>query len=267
MNHEKINTTPSKEPDFPNAYSDVVAEHPQILAAIKALATKREHRASHRERGFYSDDHRDSTLDSFIGMGDEKTTLGVDDLAVKVLHERPQTHYTFEDQVAHLKRGEGVDGLEQLVTGNKEENVIVTTLMPGKGIASIPALQFARQVKPEHIARLKATLSEMRERELEFDNAGNILFDPEAGFSIVDYRFITYNGHPIGSGSEPSLTQGHRKRQSEMNVDVVLDLAATMRVYTSDSLLNGYSEFSTSFVPRKALGKLALKAAFKRAAK
>jgi hypothetical protein len=264
MNYETNNHSSSPEIKFSHTYSEVIRDHPLIPVAIKALADKREQRASWRERGFFHDDHRDSTVDGFIGMGDEKTTLGVDNLAVKVLHENPQTHYTFEDQVAHLQRGEGVDGLEQLITGNKHENVIITTLMPGKGISSIPALQLARQVKPEHVTRLEATLSQMRERELEFDNVGNILFDPEHGFSIIDYRLITHDGSPIDAQNDPSTIARYRKRQNEMNVSMILDLAATIQERTSKIMMNGYGEYESTHRQRSALGKIALKAAFNR---
>jgi hypothetical protein len=264
MYYEKNNTPPNSELNFPQVYSNVIANHPQISTALKGLTDKRKLRTSNRERGFFHNDHRDSTVDGFIGIGDEKTTLGVDDMAVKILHENPQTHYTFEDQVTPLQRGEGVDGLEQLVTGNKEENVLITTLMPGKGIASIPALQLARQIKPEHITRLEATLNEMRKRELEFDNIGNILFDPETGFSIIDYRHITHDGSPIGTESDPSITQGYRDRQNEMSVDTILNLVTTMQEHTSKVMMTGYGEYASSFTPRSPLGRLALKAAFSR---
>lgn len=252
------------EPLFPEPYSTVTAEHPLILTALDELREKREVRAVERSNGRYSDEYRDSAVGSFIGMGDEKVTLGVDGLAVKILHENPGTHYSFDDQVAPLRRGQGVDGLEQLVTGNPEESVIITELMPGRSIASIPALELARLVKSEHIAKLETTLSQMRKRELDFDNVGNILFDPAEGFSIIDYRFITHDGSPIGTESDPSITNQNRKRQEEMTVETVLSLAATTHRHTSKVMMDGYGEFASSHVSRPLLGKLAVKTAFSR---
>jgi hypothetical protein len=264
MSYETNHHPTSPENSFPLAYDEVIAEHPQIPVVLKTLADKRELRITERKAGRYSDDHRDSTVPGFIGMGYEKATLGVDGFAVKVLHEHPQTHYTFDDQIAHLKRGEGVDGLEQLVTGDRESDVIVTTLMPGQSIATISATKLSRQVTSEHIKRLEATLSVMRERELDFDNVGNVLFDPEEGFSVVDYRFITHDGSPIDSQDDPSTTERYQKRQTEMSVATILEMAATMRSSTSKVMLDGYGEFASSHVPRAILGKLALKASFSR---
>jgi hypothetical protein len=255
---------PSSEPIFPVSYDKVIKEHPLIPTALYSLRSKREFRDEEWDAGRWSEHNRDSTVNGFIGMGDEKATLGVDGLAIKVLHERPNTHYSFDDQVAHLKRGEGVECLEQLVTGNRNEGVIITELMAGKSIAAISALKLTRLVKPEHIARLEETLSAMRERELDFDNVGNILFDPTEGFNFVDYRFITYKGRPIGSDEEPSSNENNRKRQEEMSVETILHLAATMRRYTSNGIHNEYGELSSSHGQRSPLGKLALKAAFSR---
>lgn len=255
---------PLSEPLYPTPYNKVIEDHPMIPRVLNSLRSKREFRAEERAVGRSSDYNRDSAVEGFIGIGDEKVTLGVDGLAVKVLHERPNTHYSFDDQVEHLKRGQGVEGLEQLITGNRQDGVIITELMAGKGIGDIPSLKLARLVKPEHIARLEATLSEMRERELDFDNVGNILFDPNEGFNFVDYRFITYKGQPIGSHEDHWSNESHRKRQQEMSVETVLDLAASMRRYTSKALYNEYGEPSSGHGDRSPLGKLALKAAFSR---
>lgn len=264
MNYDTNDSPASPEHSYPRPYDEVIAEHPQIPVALKTLSDKRELRKSERKAGRYSDNDRDSTVPGFIGMGDEKITIGVDSLAVKVLHEHPQTHYTFDDQIAHLERGEGIDGLEQLVTGDRESDVIITTLMPGQSIASISAAKLSRQVTSEHVKRLEATLSAMRKHELDFDNVGNVLFDPEEGFSIVDYRFITHDGSPIDTQDDPSTTERYQKRQAEMSVATVLEMAATMRRSTSKVFLDGYGEFASNHVSRKMLGRLTVKAAFHR---
>lgn len=209
MSVETNNNNPLETP-LPLPYDLVVTEHPQIKQTIKALKAKREFRAEEYKAGRWSKGDSDSTIEGFVGMGDEKTTFAVDEFAIKILHDQPKTHYTFEDQIECLKRGEGIDGLEQLVTGSREEGIIITELITGQSIASFSTLELIRLVKPKHVARLETTLEAMRERELDFDNVGNILFDPENGFNFVDYRFITHKGAPIGSKEEPWNTQQHR---------------------------------------------------------
>lgn len=252
------------EPLYPVSYSAVLDDHPTITTALDNLHAKRDLRDKEWAARRWSKHNLDSTVEEFIGMGAEKITLGVDGLAVKVLHERPNTHYSFDDQIDHLKRGEGVEGLEQLVTGNRQDGIIITEFMAGQAIATIPALRLARLITPKHIARLEETIGVIRERELDFDNVGNILFDPTEGFNFVDYRFITYKGKPIGSSKEPSDNDYDRKRQEEMSVETILHLAATMRHYTGKGIRNEYGELESGHGPRSLLGKLALKAAFSR---
>lgn len=85
-------------------------------------------------------------------------------------------------------RGLGVDGLEQIVTADPENGVLVTKIAKGRPLPEISSGDLLKQVSKKHIAKLEKTLGFMVDNLLEFDNSHNVLFDPKEGFTFVDYR-------------------------------------------------------------------------------
>lgn len=84
-------------------------------------------------------------------------------------------------------RGLGVRGLEQVVAASAEEGVFVSERVPGAKIRKL-ALEQKRQVTDKQLGDLVRTVVEANALGLRIDvDQGNILYDKDAGFGIVDY--------------------------------------------------------------------------------
>lgn len=96
-----------------------------------------------------------------------------------------------------LERGKGVDGLEQIVTavddrGEAGGGSVWVQEAPGKTWETMTTEE-QRDIPPEHYDRLMNTLEQMEEKGVVIDNhASNIMYDPSAGFTIIDYHTREY---------------------------------------------------------------------------
>jgi hypothetical protein len=112
---------------------------------------------------------------------------------------------TLQKAVA-MAQGVGVDGLAQLAGYQPREGVCVSQLASGKRIQHLTA-EDVSYITPLHQRGYVRTLAAMRERGLYVDpNAGNVLWDPKAGFTIVDY---------------------HRGEQSDANTQLSMELVVS----------------------------------------
>lgn|GEM_PF-2217547 len=118
-----------------------------------------------------------------------------------------------------LKKGKGVDGLEQIVTVIDHEGVagkgaVVCEFAPGKTWNKLsPDEQL--DIPDTHYDRLMDTLEEMGNRGLLIDNdPENFIYDPEKGFTIIDYQLqeTRYSEGEVRDGAaQARLIQDHTR--------------------------------------------------------
>lgn len=237
MNPEKqtdIEREEYLENRLPETFEAFTSEHPSANGLIhQAIAIDRARNKVQQSTSPYDTPYDQwparKDLPQYIGGGLEKAAYDLEDnYIVKVLNRRNYTEgetYEFETsfsrQVNGLLAGRGVQGLEQIVTADRSQGIIVTGRVPGKSILRIPNTNLAGQIKKEHIQKLDDTLRYMREHLLTYENAANVFFDPEEGFSIVDYH--SYENSVDGSDPDnPAYSQIQEGHQLEPFLRFVL---------------------------------------------
>ena len=147
-----------------------------------------------------------------------------------------------EKQIQALRAGIGVEGLEQLVTADLSTGTIVTKLAKGRSLPTIPSKELVGKIKKEHLKKLKATLQWMSENMLEYDNAYNILFDPQEGFTIIDYRppIALGDGQPSANPDDDNYSAGYAHFRQSHTLDQFLK-----NVLTNESRTNKSSSYDT----------------------
>jgi len=205
---ESTPTTP--ETRYPIEFSDFVERHPSALKIRDRVFDIYETRGK-LQKDVYSDagslPHdewpKQSDIEGYLGAGHFKSAYVIDgEYVVKIQTPNPslKDDSPFGEEareeyalgvkldVDDLLRGVGVDGLEQLVTADPENGVIVTKLAKGRPLPQISSATLLKSITSAHLQKLDTTLEHMRTNLLEFDNPHNVLFDPEEGFTIIDYR-------------------------------------------------------------------------------
>ena len=179
-NHDHLNTNNDQ---LPVSYDSFIEEHPgvqELIARHEAILAQSHDR---KNREFLSD------IPGFLGGGVDKVAYLLEpdeEYVVKIV--KTSNIVPIQSQIDDLMKGRDVPGLEQLITASTENNVIVTRRAPGELISTIPSLTLMRQIKPHHLEKLKDTLQYMTDNHLEFDNLYNVLFDPDEGFTVIDYK-------------------------------------------------------------------------------
>lgn len=188
------NTVESPIKKIPVEFVDFIDQNPaaaELIAKIRSHDDKLTH-ANNSPSDTDVDVIKRSDLSEYLGEGDEKAAYVFDnDFVIKVLHKNPyngEFQTSVNSQVEALLKGSGVEGLEQIVTADIESGVIITKKAEGRRLADIPRVELYKNLKEDHVRRLDSTLKEMVERQLEVDNVQNVLFDPEEGFTLIDYR-------------------------------------------------------------------------------
>lgn len=189
-----------------------------------------------------------NNMPEYLGTGWEKAAYAVGDKFVaKVLNTGldGKTITSFTRQVEDLEKGLGVPGLEQIVTADQDEGVIITELVKGRSIGTIPSHELAGRIKPHHLAKLQQTLEVMKERDLEYDTVDNVLFDPQDGFTIIDYRRVRNPSEDPGNRSTEDNYEDYLKEHS---VEGFLAAVLPLRKRYSESFFNDYGDRETRFV-------------------
>lgn len=139
-----------------------------------------------------------------------------------------------EEYVEPLVRGRGIDGLEQIVeyepktgdnpgsvTVEKAEGTRLDKLMAGGATPS----------EPEHYRKLVATLEQMGQHDLAPDDAKNVMYSPDKGFTVIDYGRALDESERTPAGVIASFVdQVLHGRTSDNSVpDTVVSLIAAYR--------------------------------------
>lgn len=257
-------TQPSEKPPLHQLedYDDFLATHPHITNIIyehKGTEMTRAMRYKKPGDAQYALDAKRSKIAGYLGSGADKASYALDDrYVVKILANEPLTYETpIEEQVGALQEGIGIAGLEQLVTANLEQEVIITKLAPGKPLATIPSFELLSGIKRSHIEKLRETLAEMTKHDLEYDNVGNVLFDPEEGFTIIDYRQVILTPDTSSvtryddKGNAIVMTPREDYLRTHSPEIFLENLLALKQKKGHPGLLNSISERTTYFTRRK----------------
>lgn len=95
-----------------------------------------------------------------------------------------------------LRKGRGVSNLSQLVTYSFEDAATVMELLPGRNVT-----EYDSSTRPQYsdaeLEGLVGTIDRMHKHGLVSDpKASNFMYDPKAGFSVLDYH-INEHGHSV----------------------------------------------------------------------
>lgn len=108
-----------------------------------------------------------------------------------------------------LLRGKGIPGTEQLICfiddgGEAGKGAIICEVAPGSMFHDIPFDEQAK-IPDHHFDQLVETIEAMAQRRLVLDTCiTNLLYDPEKGFTVIDYQTAEYRerkGLLQGSGT------------------------------------------------------------------
>lgn len=188
---------PTSESKLPVAYEEFIAEHPAVLDVHEKVYGILDARIDYSKDQFggrrYDEWPKQSNINGYLGAGYEKSAYLVDDeYVVKIQNKVYGSDSEFvtdpSTQILALEKGVGIEGLEQLITADPESGIIVTEFAKGTPITEIPSKDLIGKILKEHISKLEKTLRYMTDNLLEFDNPHNVLFDPEEGFTIIDFR-------------------------------------------------------------------------------
>lgn len=144
-------------------------------------------------------------IDGYLGSGADKHAFVIDvqgtECVLKVVRSYPEGVYpdrmsetdkakyrkeTTVRSIEPLLRGEGVDGLEQLLGADIDRGLMFTTLASGKKVSDMKPRELF-SIGKDHLHTLSGLIEAMKERGLHPHNAGSIFFDKQTGFNFVDY--------------------------------------------------------------------------------
>lgn len=233
-------------------YRDFIESHPDVMDAVERVKVIQKKRAA-GDSSF----NEYSTTEGYLGIGDEKVVYRSGEFAVKILHERDTTGYSFDDQTLALSRGKDISGLEQLLCSDKESRMIVTDLAPGDSIVKIPSSKLIRSIKRDHIVKLQNTLAEMQSRGLHYDNVKNVLFDPVEGFTIIDYRTLDEDGHTYDPNDKNAPIY-YQEMLKDLEIDNFIDAITESRHKEISGMYSEHGENISNPTPR-LIGRVALK--------
>lgn len=109
------------------------------------------------------------------------------DYIVKVSRTAHKGAANADARLRDLMQGKGIGHIEQLAAISYEQGVAVTERVPGKDMSQL-APEELNQISQEHIEQGLQTLAAMQAAGLAVDTkAGNVMFDPNAGFGFIDY--------------------------------------------------------------------------------
>ena len=245
--------TPPAELPLPENYVEFIDSHPEIAELLDTFYKKAD-----AMKLTIPGDLKHSDTEGFVGMGAEKSVFKVDNLAVKVLHEDLHGMQSFTEQVNSLLQGQGVPGLEQIITANEEQGVIITEIVNGKSVPTISSRELAMSITKEHIYKLRDTLHTMSELGLHYDNIKNVLFDPKNGFGFVDYQDVTPGkGNYSTDPNSPDFNSRYRYAMEQQTLRSFLSRVLGKKEFTVNSFIDQHGERERSF--KSTLDRRALK--------
>lgn len=147
-------------------------------------------------------------IHGYLGSGDYKHAFRADTtegpIVVKVMRSELLESETFGADVRELTRtnvaplllGRSIPKLEQLLSVDVDNGVLVTTMARGKRVRDMSSLELMG-IKQDHLVELQGTLATMQSHNLHPHNSGGIFYDREEGFNFVDYELEDTAHRPV----------------------------------------------------------------------
>lgn len=145
----------------------------------------------------------DDNQAEFLGAGAESTVWRVTsngiDYVVKVAQElsirgrQRDTLRATQDKINTNMRGLGIKGLEQICAASLRDRVVVCEYVRGITTDTITASDMDL-ISDTHVDELLETITHASKAGILFDGwnnmGGNAIFNPEDGFTLIDYQSI-----------------------------------------------------------------------------
>lgn len=135
------------------------------------------------------------TIPGYLGRGSNGYAFGIEvDGQIYVVKFGRVGQMNFE--LKPLRKGRNIANLSQLVAYSFEDAATVMELLPGRNVT-----EFDSHTRPQYtdaeLEGLVRTIDNMHKHSLVSDpKASNFMYDPEAGFSVLDYH-INEHGHSV----------------------------------------------------------------------
>lgn len=134
-------------------------------------------------------------LPEYLGSGSNGSAFRVEagDRAYAAKFSRNSTQANFE--LKALLRAKGIPHTAQLENYSFEDSVVIMELLPGRNVTNFTPSD-APEYSDEQIVQLIETVRQLDARGLVIDpKASNFLYDPEQGFSVLDYHLKNEKSH------------------------------------------------------------------------
>lgn len=131
----------------------------------------------------------------FVGTGSHSDVYKIEQdgraFAVRVLKgDVAQRDEIIQSHVLAGVKGRGIQGLEKIVAASSETGVLVSEFGKGSHLEELDDRVLA-ELPDAHIDALLETRLQAMEAGLQFDaHPGNILYEPDSGFTDIDYHVV-----------------------------------------------------------------------------
>lgn len=138
-------------------------------------------------------------LPEYLGSGSRGSAFRIEvdgqEYAAKFSSSITQSNF----EIKPLLRAKGVEHTAQLVAYSFEDEGVIMNLLPGTEMERFTPEE-APEIKDEHIIQLIETTKELYNKGIVVDpKPSNFLYDPEEGFSLLDFH-LAQGMHPTGIG-------------------------------------------------------------------
>ncbi|MDR2431137.1 MAG: hypothetical protein LBD99_02660 [Candidatus Margulisbacteria bacterium] len=118
--------------------------------------------------------------------------------AVRLIYADDGWHH-FYSRLCGYSLNAGRDGMEQIVAASLEDGVTISRLMPGRLISWLSAKD-AACISPGQLAALLNNLIQAYQNGILIDTSpGNLFYDRDAGFGIIDYCSVNGLSYALGN--------------------------------------------------------------------
>lgn len=134
-------------------------------------------------------EEQDFSSESKIGAGEFSSAHAIVVDGKEYVARKVRTVHDLAELEKHFKASllvQDIEGIEHIEAISFKEGITIAPRLPGNSIQQLPS-ETISHINHEQLEALYRTLTEANARGVYFDTAeGNLLYDPEAGFSVLD---------------------------------------------------------------------------------
>lgn len=193
--HQGQERPASPESPAPSEASPLTPQQDYYTSAVRPLLEG----LQHSNRADYAD------VPGYLGSGNTVNAFRIDtpdgSLVVRIIKPALDKEVVTARYTQSLAPAQGRRCMEQFVIGLPEAGVVLTRLVPGRTPDHIDAPLAA--ATDQQIGELISTVAQGRHDGFVFDgSATNVLYDPEAGFGLIDFSTVEVVGqeHLLSEG-------------------------------------------------------------------